>query len=260
MLKTLTFDIETIPDVEAGRRLHDLEGVSDKDVATALEHLQNQKTGSGLLPHYLHRVAAISVVLADGDDVKVWSLGDPESGEKELIERFFDGLEKFTPRLVSWNGSGFDLPVLHYRALLHNVAAPRYWETGDNDVTFRYNSYLGRFHWRHVDLMDVLSGYQLRAAAPLDAMARVLGFPGKQGLDGTGVWEAWCEGRIGDIRNYCETDALNTYLIYLRFERMRGNLDAAGCDEAVRRVRDMLAASGQDHLKRFYEAWSDPVE
>ena len=60
----------------------------------------------------------------------------------------------------SWNGGGFDLPVLHYRALLHGVQAPRYWEMGDEDTAFRYNNYLSRFHWRHLDVMDVLSGHQ----------------------------------------------------------------------------------------------------
>ncbi len=255
-MKTLAFDIETIPDTDAGRLLHGLEGVSDKDVATAMEHLQNQKTGSEFLPHYLHRIVAISVLLAEDDKVKIWSLGEIGAGEKELVERFFDGVERLTPALVSWNGSGFDLPVLHYRALLHKVAAPRYWETGDKEQSFRWNSYLGRFHWRHVDLMDVLSGYQLRAAAPLDRIAKMLGFPGKQGMDGSGVWEAWQEGRLEEIRNYCETDALNTYLIYLRFELMRGHIEADGYARACAQVRETLAASDAAHLRRFLETWS----
>jgi predicted PolB exonuclease-like 3'-5' exonuclease len=82
---------------------------------------------------------------------------------------------------VSWNGGGFDLPVLHYRALRFQVQAPRYWETGDEDNAFRYNNYLGRFHWRHVDVMDVLSGYQARARASLSDTAVLLGYPGKLG-------------------------------------------------------------------------------
>ena len=256
-MKTLIFDIETIPDTNTGRLLHDFEGVSDKDVATAMEHLQNQKTGSEFLPHYLHRVVAISAVLAERDSVKVWSLGEVESSEEELVKRFFDGIDKFTPELVSWNGSGFDLPVLHYRALLHKIAAPRYWETGDDDQSFRWNNYLGRFHWRHIDLMDVLSSYQLRAAASLDACAKMLGFPGKQGMDGKEVWTTWLEGRIEEIRNYCETDALNTYLIYLRFQFMRGHLGAEGYERACRQVRETLAASDTPHLKQFLEAWGE---
>ena len=71
------------------------------------------------------------------------------------MKRFFDGIERYSPTLVSWNGGGFDLPVMHYRALINGVTAPRYWETGNDDASFRYNNYLGRYHWRHTDLMDV---------------------------------------------------------------------------------------------------------
>ncbi|MFA5529852.1 MAG: 3'-5' exonuclease, partial [Thiohalomonadaceae bacterium] len=180
-MNVLVFDIETIPDVDAGRRLHGLEGLSDADVVSAMFNLRRQENGTEFLRLHLQRVVAISAVLRRGDSLKVWSLGEADSPEKELIQRFFDGVERFSPTLVSWNGCGFDLPVLHYRALLHGVQAPRYWETGDEDQSFRWNNYLSRYHARHTDLMDVLSGYQGRACAPLDEIATMLGFPGKMG-------------------------------------------------------------------------------
>src|SRR5699024_9779140 len=108
--------------------------------------------------------------------------------EEELVQRFFDGIEKFIPTLVSWNGGAFDLPVIHYRALFHGIAGLRYWEIGDEDQSFRWNNYLNRYHQRHLDLMDMLSGYQARAAAPLDEIAVLLGLPGKMGMSGTKVW------------------------------------------------------------------------
>jgi predicted PolB exonuclease-like 3'-5' exonuclease len=145
--------------------------------------------------------------------------------------------------------------VLHYRALRHGVTAARYWETGDSDQSFRWNNYLNRFHNRHLDLMDVLSGYQARARAKLDEVAVLLGFPGKLGMSGALVWERFCEGRIGEIRDYCETDVLNTYLVYLRFEQMRGHLDPAGCEREFERVRALLAESEGAHLGAFLEAW-----
>ncbi|MEM9404360.1 MAG: 3'-5' exonuclease, partial [Pseudomonadota bacterium] len=181
------FDIETVPDVELGRRLLDLDGLSDKDVGNALMFRQQQKTGSDFLPLHLHRVVAISVALRSRDSFRVWTLGDADSPEDEIIQRFFDGIERFGPDLVSWNGAGFDLPVLHYRALKHSIQAPRYWEVGDSDRDFRYNNYLSRFHWRHVDLMDVLSGFQIRGRAGLDQVAVMLGFPGKLGMSGDKV-------------------------------------------------------------------------
>lgn len=253
-----SFDIETIPDVEFGRRLFDLEGLSDEDVGTAMSFRRLQETGSEFLPPHQHRIVAISVALRTADTFRVWSLGEPDSDEAELVRRFFDGIERYAPDLVSWNGSGFDLPVLHYRALKHGIQAPRYWEIGDHDRDYRYNNYLSRFHWRHVDLMDVLSGFQMRGRASLEQMAVLLGFPGKLGMSGDKVWDSWLKGGIEDIRNYCETDVLNTYLIYLRFEFMRGSLDANDLEREFELVRRSLASMQRPHLDEFLAAWPKP--
>ncbi len=250
------FDIETVPDVEFGRRMWDFEGLSDEDVGTAMAFMRQQATGSEFLPLHQQRVVAISVALRSGRDFRIWSLGDRDADEAELVRRFFDGVERYSPELVSWNGSGFDLPVLHYRALRHGIQAPRYWETGDNDRDFRYNNYLSRFHWRHLDLMDVLAGFQMRGRASLDQTAVLLGFPGKLGMSGDQVWGRWLDGGIDDIRNYCETDVLNTYLVYLRFEFMRGNLDATALEREFQYVRDTLRELDQPHLNEFAAAWA----
>jgi hypothetical protein len=256
-MNVLTFDIETVPDVEAGRRLYGLDGLSDKDVAKAMAMKRRDETGeSDFLRHHFHRVVTISVALRRGDSLNVWSLGEPGSDEPELIRRFFDGIERYTPTLVSWNGGGFDLPVLHYRALRHGVSASRYWETGAEDQSFRWNNYLSRFHERHTDLMDVLSGYQPRATARLDDIARLCGFPGKLGQSGADVWDQFQAGQIEDIRNYCETDVLNTYLVYLRYELMRGNLDEQGYERETGMVREFLKGARKPHFDEFLAAWS----
>ena len=254
-MNTLVFDIETVPDTALGRRLYDLKDLSDEQVGQIMFTKRRQETGSDFLSHEQHRVIAISVVMRSRESLKVWSLGDPGSSEKDLIERFFDGLDKFTPDLVSWNGAGFDLPVLHYRCLLHGVTAARYWETGDNDGSFRFSNYLSRFHWRHIDLMDVLSGFQGRGRASLDDVATLLGLPGKVGMHGSQVWDVYLQGGLSRIRDYCETDVLNTYLVFLRFQLLRGHLDAAGHANEVARVRKLLEDSAAPHLKEFAAAW-----
>lgn len=251
------FDIETVPDVEFGRRMFDLDGLSDKDVGTAMRFKRQQETGSDFLPLHQQRVVAISVALRTADTFRIWSLGEADADEAELVQRFFDGIERYSPELVTWNGAGFDLPVLHYRAMRHGIQAPRYWETGDNDRDFRYNNYLSRFHWRHLDLMDVLAGFQPRGRVSLDQMAVMLGFPGKLGMSGDKVWDVWLDGGIDDIRNYCETDVLNTYLVYLRFEFMRGNLDKTALEQEFARVRDTLKTLDQPHLNEFAAAWAE---
>lgn len=257
MTPILAFDIETVPDCAGIRRLHGLpDDLPDAEVAEIAFQKRRTQTGNDFLGPQLHRVAVISCVLREGEGIKVFSIGEPETPEKEAIQRFFDGIEKLVPQLVSWNGGGFDLPVLHYRALLHKVASRRYWDVGDEDREFRFNNYLGRFHWRHIDLMDVIAGYQSRGRAGLDNMSLMLGFPGKMGMEGSKVWDSYREGGIVAIRNYCETDALNTYLVYLRFEHIRGHLDEAGLERELQRVRQALAGSEQAHLREFLDAWT----
>jgi predicted PolB exonuclease-like 3'-5' exonuclease len=256
MTPILAFDIETVPDTAGLRLLHGIDpGVSDRDVAEFAFRERRARTGNDFLPLHLHRVVAIACALREGDSFRCWPLGNPDADEAELIGRFFEGIEKFTPQLVSWNGSGFDLPVLHYRSLVHGVSAPRYWEMGEEDKDFRYNNYLNRFHMRHVDLMDVLSLYQNRGQAPLDEMARLLGFPGKLGMDGSRVWDAYHAGEIENVRNYCATDAANTYLVFQRFQLIRGLCDEGQYQKEVGLVRETLEKSGEQHWREFLGRW-----
>ena len=255
-MNIFVFDIETIPDVETGRLLNEFEGLSDEDVVTAMEHLRYQQTGNTFQPLYLQKVVAISAVFRHGDKLTVWSLGDEQADEKEIIQRFFDGIDRFTPTIVSWNGSGFDLPVLHYRAMKHNIAAPKYWDTGEMDSQFKWNNYISRYHSRHLDLMDVIASYNPRANAPLDKIASMLGYPGKMGMSGAKVWETYHQGNLKAIREYCDTDVLNTYLVYLRFEVMRGNISQQDLEAEEQKLRDYLASENQPHFNEFLEAWS----
>jgi hypothetical protein len=257
MTPTLVFDIETIPDIAGLRRLHDVgPDVPDHEVGEMAFLMRRQQTGgSDFLPHYLQRVVTISCVLREADRFRVFSLSEPDADEGQIIQRFFDGIEKYTPQLVSWNGGGFDLPVLHYRAMLHGVAAPKYWDWGDDDRDFKYNNYLNRYHTRHIDLMDLLALYSGRANAPLDAFAKLLGFPGKLGMDGSEVWNAWQRGEATAIRDYCETDVVNTWLVYLRFLKMRGALTATQYDQEIALVRQSLEEVGAEHWFEFLEAW-----
>ncbi len=258
-MNVFAFDIETIPDIELGRRLYNLGGLTDKQIGYVMQTKRREEVGHEFLSLEQHRVVAISIAWRSRDTFKVWSLGEPNAPEAELIQRFFDGIDKYSPDLVSWNGSGFDMPVLHYRALKHGIQAPRYWETGDEDASFRWNNYLNRYHWRHLDVMDVLSGFQARARASLEDVAMLLGLPGKLGMSGDKVWDAYLDGQIDGIRNYCETDVTNTYLVFLRFELMRGRMTPDQYGIECRRVRDTLAATGKPHFKEFLAAWPEPA-
>lgn len=256
-MPTLVFDIETIPDIAGLRLLYDLPAtLPDDEVAELAFQKQRAKNGSDFLPHHLQRVVVISCVLRSDEGFRVWSLSEPKLSEAEIIRRFFGGIDKYTPQIVSWNGGGFDLPVLHYRGLIHGIEAPRYWDMGEDDRDFKWNNYISRYHTRHLDLMDLLALYQPRANAPLDELAKLMGLPGKLGMDGGAVWEAWQAGRIDAIRDYCETDVVNTYLVYLRFQKMRGQLTAAAHAEELAFLRRELAKSDATHWREFLAAWS----
>ncbi|MDH5286505.1 MAG: 3'-5' exonuclease [Betaproteobacteria bacterium] len=256
MAALLVFDIETVPDVAAIRRTNDVPAdMPDADVAAWYAQARRAATGSDFAPLYLQKVVAIGCAVRDGARFKIACLGEPGDDEAELIRRFHELIDRFTPQLVSWNGSGFDLPVLHHRALIHGVTAARYWEWGDDDRDFRYNNYLSRYHTRHIDLMDVLAAYQPRANAPLDAMARLCGFPGKLGMEGSEVAAAVAAGRLAEVRDYCETDVLNTYLLYQRFRLMRGESTAAEYSAELSFIRERIAALDAPHWKAYLAAW-----
>jgi hypothetical protein len=256
MTPVLAFDIETAPDCDGLRRLYELDPtLSDKDVAEIAFQRRRTTAGHDFLQLHQHRVIAIACALREGDGFRVWSLGTPEDSEAELIRRFFDGIEKYTPQLVSWNGGGFDLPVLHYRSLVHGISAPRYWDQGEEERDFKWNNYISRYHARHLDLMDLLALYQPRNNVPLDEMAKLIGFPGKLGMDGSQVWGAFLAGKLREIRGYCETDAANTYLVYLRFQLLRGVYDATQYEREVALVRGTLAKSAETHWREFLAAW-----
>ena len=256
MTPVLVFDIETVPDAAGLRRAHNLGSeLSDIAVIEWIAQRRRAQTGSDFQPLPFQRVVAIACALRDGTGFKVASVGTPEDDEPELVRRFFDLIDKHTPQLVSWNGGGFDLPVLNYRALIHGVTAAKYWDWGDDDREFKFNSYLGRYHTRHLDLMDVLAMYQPRATAGLDTMARLCGFPGKLGMNGSEVHAAVAAGKLDDVRRYCETDVMNTYLVYLRFRLMRGELTAGEYAKEVSLARERIATIGAPHWLEFIAAW-----
>jgi 3'-5' exonuclease len=253
----LVFDIETIPDTSGIAKLLDLDPATPAaQIAEVAFQKRREVTGSDFLQLHVQRVIAISCALRERSSFRVWSLGAPNDSEAQLIQRFYDGIEKYTPQLVSWNGGGFDLPVLHYRCLVNGVAAPRYWESGEEDREFKWNNYLSRYHMRHLDLMDLLALYQPRANASLDDLAKLCGFPGKLGLDGSKVWDAHQRGDIESIRNYCETDVANTYLVFLRFQKMRGHLNAESYAAEIELVRDTLGKYPGQHWREFLAAWA----
>ncbi len=261
MTPVLSFDIETVPDVVGLRKLIDTDlhpdpdALSDEQVAEIFFAARREKVGHDFLPLHQHRIVAIGCLLRAEDGLLVRCLGQPDDPEEKLLKLFFRQVERYTPQLISWNGAGFDLPVMNYRCLVHGINASRFWDMGDQDRDFKWNNYISRYHTRHLDLMDLLAMYSPRANAPLDELVKLCGFPGKLGMDGSQVWAGYQAGQIEDIRNYCETDVANTYLMFCRFQLIRGLWDPARYEQEIALVRDTLADDPHDHWRHFLAAW-----
>ena len=256
MTPFLAFDIETVPDCDGIRRLYDLPAdLHEREVAEVAFQKRRTLTGSDFLPPHLQRVIVISCVLRDDEGLKVFSIGEPDVAEGAAIQRFFEGINKYVPQLVSWNGRGFDIPVLASRGLIHGVTAACFWDTGNDNKDFRYSNYLSRFHDRHVDLMDVLSIYGAGRGSPLDELARLSGFPGKLGVGGAQVWDSYRAGEMASIRDYCEADCANTYLLYLRFQMMRCALSREQYERETGLLRAFIEKQDRPHWKEFLSLW-----
>jgi predicted PolB exonuclease-like 3'-5' exonuclease len=262
------FDIETVPDADAAPNLTGVDRLADvAERRKALESYHLDVTnGQNAFPRQpFHRVVAVSFLAAEIEYdgrfetyflKELRSGGDEKSKERDLVAGFYQWIDKKHPRLVSYNGRGFDLPVLRHRAMVHGVAAPAFHDTSN-----KWENYTSRYAQdEHCDLQEALTDFGAASRGlKLNEVCAVLGFPGKFGADGSQVAPLFDEGRIVEIRDYCETDVLNTYLVYLRYQLTRGRVTKDGYNRAVADVIALINAESEarPHLKEFLEAWGE---
>ncbi len=267
MARYLIFDIETRVDKELVRQVYDPEGALTIDQAydkardTLLERSNQQ---SDFFPVPFHIPIAIATLQAD-DQYRIRSLGClgvDRHPEPELVTRFWQIFES-TQTLVSFNGRGFDLPVLETRALKYGLPLPRYFGDPQSRVNFRSSRYSDACH---IDLCDLLSNYgAVYRRGSLDVLAKIIGLPGKYLIEGEDVEYLYRQGRLKEINQYCITDVLQTYLLFLRVELFRGKLDPKSYEVAVSAakedLRERAAAAGPDNfLADFLRRWQNAGE
>ena len=260
----LIFDIETVPDADASEFLLNEKFDSYESKVTAMKNYHLDITGgkNDFLRQPFHKVVAISAVVAKFSEenyyhknysfIKVGSFGTSESSEEDLIREFFAYVENKTPRLVSFNGRTFDLPVLRYRAMKYQIPCPNFYNmTQRGGYTDRYNNLL------HLDLLDMLSDFGSSARIKLNEACSILNIPGKLGMDGSKVEECFLNGGVEDIRNYCESDVLNTWYLYLKTTLHRGNISLENYNEMVVDTLRYLKDQNKPHLTEFFEAYNE---
>ncbi|SMC10133.1 3'-5' exonuclease [Nitratiruptor tergarcus] len=219
------FDCETIPDIELVRKTFDVKGDDYEASMQALAQFQSQNSTT-FLPHPYHKVVAISAVFADdlGRFIKVGTF--PGESEKEIIEEFLGYLDRSNPKLVSFNGRGFDIPMLLLRAMKYNLSCPAYFEQDNVELNkTKWENYRSRYSEQfHLDLLDVLGNYGAVRSLKLDTLCQMVGIPGKFDVSGDQVMELYYKNEKEKIKEYCESDVINTYLLFLKYELLKGNL------------------------------------
>lgn len=221
-MSVLVFDIESRVDKALLRatQFRDL-AISDDEAYERMRDQLRHETGgrSDFFPVTYHVPISIALVAAGSDCAlrEVTVLGADQLGEDGLVREFWRRLEAFDGTLVSFNGRGFDLPVLELQALRHGCALPRYFDR--NGLRQRFG--------RHLDLHDWLANHgAARLRGGLDLIAKLVGLPGKGEVGGADVQRLWERGRWQEIHRYCADDAVQTYFVLLRVEQLRGKLTA----------------------------------
>ncbi len=226
MEQVLVLDLETVPDLDAGRALlgaaaEGLDAVALRTALGARYAREGQDPATAFLKPVLHKICVVGVLRAERDETEApWRVtriaahSTEDMPESDLLRRL-EASFRAQPVLVGFNTSGFDLPVLRYRALALGVAMPALLGPGGKDYTYRYGN-------THIDLCERLSGFRATTPPSLAESCSLLGIPAKAEMGGWDVEPAMAAGRAAEVAQYCETDVAATYLLWLRWMQAMG--------------------------------------
>lgn len=221
------FDCESVPDVELLRDVYEYSG-SDMEVCILAFEEQAKNTQSNFLPLPFHRIITISALICDdyGNFIRIGNYAKDSKNESEILSEFIKYLNDKNPKLVSFNGRNFDLPLIMLRAMKYNLSAEAYFES-ENPMfnKNKWDNYRARYSENfHIDLLDVLSSFGLARGMKLDIVCKMLGIPGKFDTSGDDVFRLFYEGEYKKIDEYCQSDVLNTYWLYLKYQLLGGKI------------------------------------
>jgi len=257
--RIIVFDIETIPDLSSGRLLVGENDEAPDNEIRAKIGLRYAKQGedpsSAFVKVPLQKIVCIGALFAEklersaGWEITRFGAGHVgQRSERQIVESFVGSFHhRPTPQLIGFNSSSFDLPVLRYRALALSLPIPDLHRFNGKDYWYRY----GR---DHLDLCDVLSNFGASARPSLSEMSALCGLPPKlNGIDGARVEELVRANRIEDVSNYCEIDVLSTYLLFLRFALVVGDLTLEAYKNSLLSLSRYLGlrTEKRPHLSKF---------
>ncbi len=256
------FDIESVPDVELLKEVYHYEGDA---INVSKQAFANQKelSGSEFLPLCFHKIVSIASVLADdfGNFIKVGHFAKHasiEDREQILLEEFSSFLNKQNPRLVSFNGRGYDMPLIAIRSLKYNINLHGYYEVDNTQCgKNKWENYRQRYSERfHLDLYDTLGNYGANRSLSLDVLCKMSGIMGKYDVDGSQVYEIiFKEQNLEKVDFYCQSDVLNTYWLFLKFELTKGMLQLNDYLSNLSKMRDLLPKNAS-----YYDAFIGTID
>lgn len=261
------FDAEWVPDPQAGRRAYNLPATMvDADVVDQMwiKAGATEDKPRPFLKTILCRVVSISAIVRtaapDGAvTLRISSLPKSDamdSSEATIINAFLGNLGKRKPQLVGFNSINADIMILTQRALVNGLRLPDFcarpnkpWEGVD---------YFANGSDSNIDLQNVFGAYG-KGTPSLHELATASGIPGKLGTDGQAVYDLWAAGNIRSIIQYNETDAITTYLVWLRAAHLGGHLttEAYASEQALLEsyLTGLAVDPANHHLTEYLAAW-----
>lgn len=254
-LKTsyLVLDTESVPDGKLlGLVKYKEDGLSPEEAVTRAqaEARERSATNSDFLPFAFQYPVAVCVVRVASDFSlqAITQIDAPTYRPREIVKKFWMGVASYKAKLVTFNGRGFDLPLME-------MAAFRYGCTGRDYFLNSRNRFNG-----HIDLLDWMSNFgAARLAGGLDLLSKLLGKPGKMEVSGDQVYAMHQAGKSQEINDYCMFDTVDTYFVFLRTRVMTGDITLEQEHELVQRARAFLSAKTGElpGLSRYLASWGD---
>jgi predicted PolB exonuclease-like 3'-5' exonuclease len=259
------FDVESVADGEliSAVRYPGQELDAATAIATYRQELM-ERYDSDFIPYTWQIPVAVAVAKVDRRYrlIDVVTLDDPAWRPHVITENFWRGWLSYNkPTLVSFNGRGFDLPLLELAAFRYGISAPAWFNLDDRAYDQRRNRYNLASHF---DLQDFFSNFgATRLNGGLNLIATLIGKPGKMEITGDQVQDLFDEGKVAAINDYCRCDVLDTYFIFLRVSVLMGKLTLEEEAELVDEARGWLekqcaSVAGYSGYLSQWGHWENP--
>ena len=262
-VRYFVFDVESVADGELVAKMrYPGEGLGPAEAIARYRAELMEKYDSDFIPYTFQVPVSVAIAKVTADCVlsDMVVLDEPEFRPHVITEHFWRGWEKYgRPTLVTFNGRGFDAPLLELAAFRYGISVPGWFQTKAKSFDQPRNRYNTA---AHLDLHDMLANYgAVRFKGGLNLAANLLGKPGKMDVQGDMVQDMYDAGRVAEINDYCRCDVLDTYFVFLRWRVLTGQLTRDAEQELVDQAKAWLAdrADGSSAYQRYLDRWGDWV-